>query len=365
MRRISVIPAGRGARFPALVTLLLLASLSFPALADHDPVSIRVTDVELAPYLPTYLDPVSVTVRGFSNCLVSAHEVAPTGNGFVLKLDRASIVDPPLVPPVQIAFELPRAIPGERDLRVAEEQSGGALHTLWEGSFTVHRPGHFVLEAPDAPITDDAPATVRLLLYGPYCPNQVITEVTPPGTAQGAGGDEGVIDLLLDLDCVITTPPPVLVDWDQEVGPLPAGDYVGGIKTLGDRASRGSLTVYRADGCIPSDTVLCLNDDRFRVSVTWRDFEGKEGDGVGVPIADRDDTGMFWFFRQDNVELTVKVLNGCGVNGHFWVFASPGSTVEWTLTVTDTVRDRTRTYRNGLGEVPSLIPDTTAFHTCP
>jgi len=335
-----------------LLPVLLLAA-AFPSHAEHDPLQIRVTDVEVEPFLPTYLDRVTVTVSGTSTCIVSPLEVVTSASGFLLPVTRGCIIDPPLEVPFTVTFELPHRSPGEYELQVVDSRQDG-LHPLFESSYQVYRPGLFVLETPDAPATDDSPFTLRITGYGQFCPEVADTRV-----------EDGVIEVLLHLDCVITTPPSVLFTLDHEIGPLPAGDYDIAVRGDFELASRGQLTVYPADGCVPSATELCLNDDRFRLAVTWRDFEGKEGEGTAVPLAGRDDTGMFWFFKEDNVELTVKVLNGCGVNGHYWVFVSPGSTVEWELTVTDTLRDRTRTYGNALGDVPPLIPDTAAFATCP
>jgi hypothetical protein len=59
------------------------------------------------------------------------------------------------------------------------------------------------------------------------------------------------------------------------------------------------------------------------------------------------------------------VLNGCGLGGHWWVFLSSGSTVEHTVTVTDTETGRVNTYVNGLGESAPLISDTSAFSCNP
>lgn len=227
--------------------------------------------------------------------------------------------------------------------------------------FTVHPPANLVIETPGGLPSDDAPFDLRIIGYGPYCPQVLSSGVTEPG----------FLDVTLDLHCVIGTPPVTLFNLDAEVGPLPAGDYVVRVFAihpgLGSEpaVSREEITVYRADGCLPSATELCLNDDRFRLEITWRDFEGNTDSGFAIPLEDRDDTGMFWFFNEDNVELTVKVLDGCGVNGHYWVFVSPGSTVQWDLTVTDTLRVESSTYSNSLGDVPSLLPDTAAFATCP
>jgi hypothetical protein len=154
--------------------------------------------------------------------------------------------------------------------------------------------------------------------------------------------------------------------FDVVVGPLAAGDYEIRVfrQTFGPVLALAKATVHVFDHelCLPESDVLCLNQDRFAVRVQWRDFQG--GSGVGQAVPFRDDTGLFWFFHPENVELTVKVLEGCPVNGFFWVFVASGSTVEYEVRVTDTTRDETAIYRNALGQVPLLIPDTAAF-ACP
>lgn len=84
-----------------------------------------------------------------------------------------------------------------------------------------------------------------------------------------------------------------------------------------------------------------------------------------IPLPGRDDSGLFWFFHPENIELTVKVLEACPLDGHWWVSLAGGSTVEYEVTVTDTAAGRAVSYRNGLGEVPRLVADTAAIATCP
>ena len=45
---------------------------------------------------------------------------------------------------------------------------------------------------------------------------------------------------------------------------------------------------------------MCLNDDRFKVQVAWETATGQTGMGSVVP-AGSDDSGLFWFFDEDNV----------------------------------------------------------------
>lgn len=115
--------------------------------------------------------------------------------------------------------------------------------------------------------------------------------------------------------------------------------------------------------CIPTPTRLCLKGGRFQVEVTWQRPQGATGAGQAVSLTP--DTGYFWFFNANNVELIVKVLNGCTANNRFWVFAGGLTNVQTVLTVTDTANGRVRTYTNPAGTAFEPLQDTGAFATCP
>ncbi len=117
-----------------------------------------------------------------------------------------------------------------------------------------------------------------------------------------------------------------------------------------------------SDTCQPTASSLCLNAGRYRAEVAWRTADAA---GVGRPVAIASgDSGLFWFFGPGNIELLLKVLDGCAANGHVWVFASATTDVEFTLTVTDTVSKAVRVYRNALGHPATPVTDTAAFATC-
>ncbi len=122
------------------------------------------------------------------------------------------------------------------------------------------------------------------------------------------------------------------------------------------------------------DEVLRLHDGRFEVTLGWTDSAGQTGvgrvagvpgpGGEPVPAATRD-SGVLWFFGPDNWEMVVKVLDGCAVNGSYWVFAAASTDVAYRLTVTDTSTGEARTYSHPPGAPAPAVTDTAAFASCP
>ena len=95
--------------------------------------------------------------------------------------------------------------------------------------------------------------------------------------------------------------------------------------------------LHAAGSCARDKTHLCLNGGRFQVEVAWQ--APGFGSGSGHPVPLTGDTGAFWFFSNSNLELVVKVLDGRGVNGHFWVYAGALSDVDYILTAFQGIRD--------------------------
>lgn len=337
-----------------LPALVLVVALAPPASGLTD------VELEISPRVPTWNDPVTVTVRGKSGCSIVPGEVSEgfdpeVGPLVSIGLGANCLVSLP-PQPFEVEAEVGRLPVATHTVRVTFDETVLAQETL-----VVHRPADAVITPPAEPATDAAPFSIGLAIFeGGNCLSPSLDQVT---------GD--AIVLAWPVGCPILPPGSGLLEDEVEVGPLPPGDYEilllraepGAPADPQTAVAKSTVHVYDAELCVPSDTVLCLNDDRFGVSVEWRDFQDREGPGHTLPL--RDDTGLFWFFHPDNAELTVKVLDGCGVNGRYWVFVSSGSTVEYEMRVTDTLHDQTRTYRNELRQVPQLLADTTAFATCP
>lgn len=107
--------------------------------------------------------------------------------------------------------------------------------------------------------------------------------------------------------------------------------------------------------CVGDAETLCLNGMELQV-----DFVASDNRGFGQAAALTSDTGYFYFFNRDNVELVPKVLDARTVNGSFWVFYGALSNVAYTLRVTDTRTGRVKEYGNPAGTLASQA-DTNAF----
>jgi len=143
-------------------------------------------------------------------------------------------------------------------------------------------------------------------------------------------------------------------------GACEATDQRGAARPGGPRCDIGAFEVTTA--CVPGGSTLCLNNGRFKVTATFIS-SGTTSPAQGVALTS--DSGYFWFFDPSNVELTVKVLNGCPVNSRYWFFASGLTNLRVDLTVTDTKTGTVKTYFNPQNRVFRSILDTGAFATCP
>ena len=111
--------------------------------------------------------------------------------------------------------------------------------------------------------------------------------------------------------------------------------------------------------CTPNGFTLCLDGGRYRVQAGWTRPDQTSGPGHAMGLTD--DTGYFWFFDPTNVEVIVKVLEGCTTNSHRWVFASGLTNVFVSLTVTDILTNQVNAYTNAQGTAFVPVQDTRAF----
>jgi hypothetical protein len=148
------------------------------------------------------------------------------------------------------------------------------------------------------------------------------------------------------------------------------GTWTIGATNFGDSFQSGNYTLSLAcsgtgsnTGCSPDANTLCLESGRFKVTATYD--AGSSGSGQAQAVSLTDDTGYLWFFEATNVEAVVKVIDGCGLGGHYWVFAGGLTNVNVVMTVTDTQAGVSKTYINPADTTFLPIQDTSAFATCP
>ena len=116
-----------------------------------------------------------------------------------------------------------------------------------------------------------------------------------------------------------------------------------------------------AGSCVADKETLCLRDSRYTVAVDWWTGDGGSG-AAKVVYEGTNDSGLFYFFEPgDNWEVLIKVLNGCEVNGHVWVYGASTTDQGYRVRVTDTVAGKVREYRNQLGASAPAITDWAAF----
>ena len=138
----------------------------------------------------------------------------------------------------------------------------------------------------------------------------------------------------------------------------------GGGASLGTSGATLTITDNEQRPCVAGERVLCLGENnRFEVKVHWMDFAGNMDDAIAVTIGKRD-SGLFYFFDQNNIEMLVKVLNGCGINNRFWVFYAATTNVAFHVEVRDTVTGFVKSFDNSLGTSAPPVNDTD-FEACP
>lgn len=114
--------------------------------------------------------------------------------------------------------------------------------------------------------------------------------------------------------------------------------------------------------CVATPTALCLQQGRFRVEAS---FDSVQAGGGKARVRDlTPDSGAMSFFSPDNLEVLIKVLDGCGLNQRFWVYGAASTDVEYTITVTDTATGESVEYFKPQGPPAPAITDSDAFATC-
>jgi hypothetical protein len=179
------------------------------------------------------------------------------------------------------------------------------------------------------------------------------------GSKTGLSGTAGIARLGTS-EIVVTNP-------GEQFGGSDDAVLVFGRTANGNVAPRrrieGPATAFGDPGGVAvARRALLVGGGRFAVEATWRTPAGEIGGAR--PVALTGDTGYFWFFGAANVEVVLKVIDGCALNGRFWFFAAGLTNTDVELQVTDLATGRVKAYKNPQGKAFQPILDTGAFATC-
>ena len=134
----------------------------------------------------------------------------------------------------------------------------------------------------------------------------------------------------------------------------------------GSNTAIKAVTVSSGGGvpCVADGERMCLNNGRFEVKAEWTKPDTTTGHGTPVKLTG--DSGYFWFFDPANIELVIKVLNGCSLNNAYWVFAAGLTNVGVDLEITDTQTGIVYDKENPVGTPYAPVQDISAFPaSCP
>lgn len=241
-------------------------------------------------------------------------------------------------------------------------QAGGSHAPILFGEATVN------VANPEREFTFDVPAgatALRITLNAEEGPINSLTDVDlfvragSPATTENydcSSEFSGVYEV-----CEISSP--AAGSWNVLVNRLSGQGKVQVTATIFGIEPSGS--------CVSDDTTLCIDDEpgdaRFQITVDVDTALGNgfQGPGKAIPLSSLGIRrgGLFWFFDSTNPELLLKILNGCNINGNFWVFWSAGTNVGMEVRVEDTATGRIKVYRNTDGKQAAPVTDTNAF-TC-
>ena len=134
--------------------------------------------------------------------------------------------------------------------------------------------------------------------------------------------------------------------------PLAAGRWTLDL----DGQEIGIQSRYRFD-VLPATTLLA---QYFEVKVNWRTASGQTGQGqlAQPPSAD---SALYYFFSPENWELMVKVLDGCALNGHYWVFTAASTDVAYEVRIDRRNSDQELRIENPLGVAAPAVTNIEAF----
>jgi hypothetical protein len=152
-----------------------------------------------------------------------------------------------------------------------------------------------------------------------------------------------------------------------------AVDVIGGHDGGAPQGNAGFFALHPSD-CDSEDNLACWLGNRFDAQVEYQVLSApaldghrtltSNGLGTVVPGAS-ENSANFWFFDPSNWELLIKVINGCAIDNHYWVYAAAPTDQHYEIMVTDEGTATRKVYFNYAGAPAPALTDSAAFATCP
>lgn len=166
----------------------------------------------------------------------------------------------------------------------------------------------------------------------------------------------------ISYNCVILCEPPP-AEWQlntRSFGPLAPGVYT--VELVNQEAFLPDAEIaYRGQVEVPGvpDDRILLRQGRFEVEM---ELHPPHQEIPRLVMPPTEDSALFYFFSPDNWEAMVKVLDGCALNGKYWVFGAASTDVGYTLKVKDLANaGAVSEYRHEAGSPAPALTDIDAF----
>jgi hypothetical protein len=269
-----------------------------------------------------------------------------------LQLDTfCGLADPPFVAPYEFSLALPRLDPGQRDLVLLDE--GGmelARQELW-----VHSLSDLVIEA-----LPQGGGEYDIRLAGYAC-----------GDTWELEGELHDVVFAIQGICDFGGVPmsPTWFEVLIEEAFLQPGLYRFSVTAqISFNRRIAATTEFEVPAPPPpppptcgGETVLCLGPEGRHLATLDLNEQAARAVPFRTPFGIEPTVGFFSLFGPGNLEVTVKLLDGCAINGHLWLFASWTTTLGGELRIYDPVLDRERVYSKPGGQTSPAIADIEAF----
>jgi len=255
------------------------------------------------------------------------------------------------LPPYEVSFNLPSLPAGVYTVDVIGNGGVPAGTTVFSFAFQVGTSGDRSAVNPQLEVSPRAPTSHDHVLVQA----QINDDPSHPGSIPqfviARAGNQFDISTVGGIRLSPLPPGPFRSEFD--LGPLAPGLYQVALDVAGRQATTSFAVSEPVKG-------LTLQGARFQVRVLRGAGAAVTGGQDAAAVQISDESGYFWFFDSANMEVTVKLLDGRAVNGHYWLFAASMTDQPFVLEVIDLRGSCTgpsciRTYASPAGQNRNFI----------